>query len=184
MQRNFYVLMYSTIILLLPFLPLQIQVSFSQNEDLQLQKAPDSNLKEGDGESFVVSDSETILLADTSLPSGSYLHLYDSAPFKLMNSHISAKIPCNDENATNIVFMFGPDVNIPISGLDLSPELSEAGELCLYEGTIITDGTNNITDIAIFNNSPDDIDFPDTSSIIVKVNQISPPSILNITDSP
>ena len=178
MQRNTYVLMFSTIILFLPFLPVQTQLSFSQNEDLQLQQTQDSNLEEGDGKSFTVSDSETILLADTSLPSGSYLHLYDSAPFKLMNSHISAKIPCNDEYATDIVFMFGPDVNIPISELDLIPELSVAGELCLYEGTLATNGTNNITDIAIFNNSPDDIDFPDTSSIVIKVNELSSPSPL------
>jgi hypothetical protein len=75
--------------------------------------------------------------------------------------------------------LFGPDREIPITGLDLISELSEAGELCLYEGSMVTNGTNRITDIAIFNNSPDDISFPDSASLIIKINEIATPDYKN-----
>jgi hypothetical protein len=128
---------------------------------------------------FTVNDSETILLAGKTLPSGSYLYLYDSTPYKISNAHILAKIPCNDEYSTPIVFLFGPGREIPISGLDLISELSKAGNLCSYQGSVVTNGTSNITDIAIFNNSPDDIDFPDSSSLVIKVNEIATPNFNN-----
>lgn|SRR5690349_5656461 len=157
-------------------IPIQFQNSYSQNKDLNVQQVPFSNKNATEGNDkgkFTVNDSETILLAGKTLPSGSYLYLYDSTPYKISNAHILAKIPCNEEYSTPIVFLFGPDREIPISGLDLISELSEAGELCSYEGSVVTNGTNNITDIAIFNNSPDDIGFPDSSSLVIKVNEIT-----------
>lgn len=156
--------------------PIQSQSSYSQNEDLNVQQVPSTNKNATEGnndDKYTVNDSETILLAGKTLPSGSYLYLYDSTPYKISNAHILAKIPCNEEYSTPIVFLFGPDHDIPISGLDLISELSEAGELCSYEGSVVTNGTNNITDIAIFNNSPDDIGFPDSSSLVIKVNEIT-----------
>lgn len=163
--------------------PIQSQSSYSQNEDLTVQQVPSTNKNVTEGNNngkFTVNDSETILLAGKTLPSGSYLYLYDSTPYKISNAHILAKIPCNEEYSTPIVFLFGPDREIPISGLDLISELSEAGELCSYEGSVVTNGTNNITDIAIFNNSPDDIGFPDSSSLVIKVNEITASNYKNI----
>lgn len=184
--RNTCILMFLTIaIFVLILAPIQSQNSYSQNEDLKLQQTQSNknNTEGNDKGKFTVNDSETILLAGKSVPSGSYLHLYDSAPYKLSNIHILAKIPCNDEFATGIVFLFGPDRDIPISGLDLIPELSEAGELCSYQGSVVTNGTNNITDIAIFNNSPDDMDFPDSSSLVIKVNEITASNFNNTRQS-
>lgn len=178
MIKNVYNLIFSVIVFFaLILIPILSQNSFSQNEDLKLQQTLNqkNNTEGNDKGKFKVNDSETILLAGKSIPSGSYLHLYDSAPYKLSNMHILAKIPCNNEFSTDIVFLFGPDREIPLSGLDLIPELSEAGELCLYQGSIVTNGTNSISDIAIFNNSPQDIDFPDSSSIVIKVNEITAP---------
>lgn len=177
LQRNTYIRMFSTIIVfLIIFAPISVQISYSQNEDLNLQQIqPNNNSTSGNNkDKFTVNDSETILLAGKNLPSGDYLHLYDSSPYKVSNAHITAKIPCNDEYRTHIVFLFGPDTEIPISGLDLIPELSEAGELCSYQGNIVTNEiSSNITDIAIFNNSPDNIEFPDSSSLVIKVNEIT-----------
>lgn len=159
------------------------QNSYSQNEeDLNAYRVLSSNKNTTEGNDkgkFTVNDSETILLAGKTLPSDSYLYLYDSTPYKISNAHILAKIPCNEEYSTSIVFLFGPDREIPITGLDLISELSEAGELCLYEGSMVTNGTNRITDIAIFNNSPDDISFPDSASLIIKINEIATPDYKN-----
>lgn len=179
LQEKTYLLIFSTIIVfLIIFTPISVQISFSQNEDLNLQQEQsNSNSTSGNNkDKFTVNDSETILLVGKNLPSGDYLHLYDSSPYKISNTHITAKIPCNDEFTTDIVFLFGPDTKIPISGLDLIPELSKAGELCSYQGNIVTNETSsNITDIAIFNNSPDNIEFPDSSSLVIKVSEIMTP---------
>jgi hypothetical protein len=123
---------------------------------------------------FVVSDSQTLLLGDTALPAGNYLHLYDSSPYSLISSHIVAKIPCNEDFTTPIVFLFGPDNPAPIIGLALSPLLSEAGDLCTYTGDIVSNNSTYFTDIAIYNNSTEDIVFPQTSTIHIRVNEVSP----------
>ncbi len=47
------------------------------------------------------------------------------------------------------------------------------GELCLYHVDIASDETTPITDIAIQNNSTEDIDFPATSTIVMGVNEIA-----------
>ncbi|HYG00515.1 MAG TPA: hypothetical protein VD815_10510 [Candidatus Saccharimonadales bacterium] len=156
------------------------QSSFSQNENLTsststLSPATGlSNSSDTESENFTVSDSQTILLEGTSLPAGSYLHVYDSTPSKIMNGHISAKIPCNVDFSTDILFLFGPDIAVPLSGLELSPVLSQAGGLCLYRGDIVANQSNTITDIAIYNNSTEDIVFPPTSTIIVRIGEIAP----------
>ncbi len=41
--------------------------------------------------STVTRDSQTVLLEGESLPEGSFIHLYDSTPYKIMNGHIAAK---------------------------------------------------------------------------------------------
>lgn len=183
LSRNTFQLIFSTVaIFALTLGSFQSQNSYSQNEDLSIQQVSsvDKNItKSNDKSKYAVNDSEMILLAGKTIPSGSYLYLYDSTPYKISNVHILAKIPCNEEYSTPIVFLFGPDREIPISGLDLISELSDAGDLCSYQGSVITNGTNNITDIAIFNNSPDDIDFPDSSSLVIKVNEIATPGYKN-----
>lgn len=167
--NNTFILLFFAFMILLPT---GIQFSHSQSQDLSTGEVQSNSTNVGNN--LVVSDSQTLLLEDTSLPEESYLHLYDSSPYKIMNSHIAAKIPCNDDYTTPIMFLFGPDIQVPIDGLALSPLLSQAGELCMYEGDIIGNESTNITDIAIYNNSTDDIIFPPTSTVNIRISEISP----------
>ncbi|CAN5713207.1 hypothetical protein BH23THE1_BH23THE1_34850 [soil metagenome] len=124
--------------------------------------------------STVTQDTETILLEGHDLPEESYIHLYDSKPYEITSGHIAAKVPCNDDNSTDIIFLIGqaPELN-PVELEFISP-LSISGEICLYHGDVISTLNNTITDIAIQNNSTeDDIEFPETSSIVISVNEIS-----------
>ncbi len=41
--------------------------------------------------STVTRDSQTVLLEGESLPEGSFIHLYDSTPYEIMNGHIASK---------------------------------------------------------------------------------------------
>ena len=121
----------------------------------------------------VTRDSQTILLEGESLPGGSFIHLYDSTPYKIMNGHIAAKVPCTEDNAAEVDVLIGQAPNLAAAELEFVEPLSTPGDLCLYHVDIASDDVNTITDIAIANNSTDDFTFPPTSTIVLGVNEIS-----------
>ena len=123
--------------------------------------------------STVTRDSQTVLLEGQSLPEDSFIHLYDSTPYKIMNGHIAAKLPCNDANSTEVNVLIGQAPNLQPAEVEFVGPLSTPGELCLYHIDIASDETTPITDIAIQNNSTEDIDFPATSTIVLGVNEIA-----------
>ena len=123
--------------------------------------------------STVTRDSQTVLLEGESLPEDSFIHLYDSTPYKIMNGHIAAKVPCSDANSTEVNVLIGQAPNLQAAELEFVGPLSTPGELCLYHVDIASDETTAITDIAIQNNSTEDIDFPATSTIVLGVNEIA-----------
>jgi hypothetical protein len=122
----------------------------------------------------VTRDSQTILLEGETLPEGDFIHLYDSTPYKIMNGHIAAKVPCDEGNATAVDVLIGQAPNLAPAELEFVGPLSTPGELCLYHVDIASDETTPITDIAIANNFTEDIDFPETSTIVLGVNEIAP----------
>lgn len=121
----------------------------------------------------VTRDSQTILLEGESLPGGSFIHLYDSTPYKIMNGHIAAKVPCTEDNAAEVDVLIGQAPNLAPAQLEFVEPLSAPGDLCLYHVDIASDDVNIVTDIAIANNSTDDFTFPPTSTIVLGVNEIS-----------
>jgi YVTN family beta-propeller protein len=122
---------------------------------------------------YKVSDSSTILLNDKSLPSESYIHLYDSSPFKIQKGHIAAKLPCEDDNSTSVQLYAGEVPNFSLLQTQFIPQLSESGSICMYHTDIASTKDKPITDIAILNNSTDDIEFPETSTVVININEIS-----------
>lgn len=123
--------------------------------------------------STVTRDSQTILLEGQSLPEGSFIHLYDSTPYKIMNGHIAAKVPCGEDNSTDINILTGVAPNLTAAGLEYVAPLSTPGELCLYHADLVSDDTTTITDIAIQNNSTENVDFPATSTVVLGINEIA-----------
>lgn len=120
----------------------------------------------------VVRDSATVLLEGVTIPAGSFIHLYDTTPYKIVSGHVAAKLPCNTDNATDVNVLVGQAPNVSSSELEFVSELSNAGELCLYHADLASDSANTITDIAIQNNSTGDINFPATSTVVIGVNEI------------
>jgi hypothetical protein len=121
----------------------------------------------------VTRDSQTVLLEGETLPEGSFIHLYDSTPYQIMNGHIAAKLPCNDANSSDVNVLIGQAPNLLPAELEFVAPLSTPGELCLYHVDVASDETTPITDIAIQNNSTEDIDFPATSTIVIGVNEVA-----------
>jgi hypothetical protein len=121
----------------------------------------------------VVRDSATVLLEGVTIPAGSFIHLYDTTPYKIVSGHVAAKLPCNTDNSTDVNVLVGQAPKVSSSELEFVSELSNAGELCLYHVDLASDSANAITDIAIQNNSTGNINFPATSTVVIGINEIS-----------
>lgn len=158
---------------------------YSQETTNQSQTNATGNAEHGETESaehhatgnatsgHVVRDSATVLLEGVTIPAGSFIHLYDTTPYKIVSGHVAAKLPCNTDNATDVNVLVGQAPNVSSSELEFVSELSNAGELCLYHVDLASDSANAITDIAIQNNSTGDINFPATSTVVIGINEIS-----------
>jgi hypothetical protein len=139
----------------------------------------------------VVRDSVFALLAGETIPAGSFIHLYDTTPYHINNGHIAAKIPCGDDSAPLLTILVGVAPNFTPAPLQLVASLSTPGELCLYHAdlpphllslnqtnattttaTANATSTSMITDIAIQNPGDEDITLPDTSTVVIGINEI------------
>ena len=59
--------------------------------------------------------------------------------------------------------------------LELLPELSTPGDLCLYHADLASEqGGNMTTDIAIQNAGDEDVELPATSTVVIGVNKVLP----------
>ena len=147
----------------------------------------ESSSNETATDTFTVRDSVFALLADQTIPSNSFIHLYDTTPYSLTNGHIAAKIPCDDESAPLLNILVGVAPNLAPAPLELVPTLSTPGELCLYHTDLPAPGQVNattatnattanatmITDIAIQNPGDEDVTLPSTSTVVIGVNEIT-----------
>ncbi|MDQ4072729.1 MAG: hypothetical protein M3162_00350 [Thermoproteota archaeon] len=121
----------------------------------------------------VVRDSQTVLLEGTTLPEGSFIHLYDTTPFKITNGHVALKVPCNDANSTSVQVLVGQAPVLNAAELEFVSPLSQPGDLCLYHADLESNSTNIITDIALRNNGTDNIEFPATSTVVIGVGKVA-----------
>ncbi|VFJ12514.1 hypothetical protein [Candidatus Nitrosocosmicus franklandus] len=122
---------------------------------------------------FTTSDSQAILLEGNSLPENEYLHLYDTTPYRIESGHVAAKLPCGEDNMPEAILLAGQAPTLAPIDLEFVNELSIPDEMCLYHADINSSNIDPITDIAIANNSTDEIDFPETSGIVISISEIS-----------
>jgi hypothetical protein len=122
----------------------------------------------------VVRDSSTILLSNETIPAGSFIQLYDSAPYAIVNGHITAKIPCDDNSNSTLTVLTGSIPELQPAELKLVKNLSSPGKLCLYHIDLPSEGEGGflITDIMIKNPGVDDIMLPATSAVVIGVDKI------------
>jgi hypothetical protein len=130
---------------------------------------------EGEAGGTAVRDSTAILLAGQTIPGGSFIHLYDSTPDAIATGHVAAKIPCNEDSNATLTILTGSAPNLQPTELELLPELSTPGDLCLYHADLTSEqGGNMTTDIAIQNAGEEDVELPATSTVVIGVNKVLP----------
>lgn len=143
-------------------------------------------------------DSLTILLEGKTLPEEGYMHLYDSAPYKITNGHVALKVPCDDNSTSPIQVLIGSPANMIASKLEIvqkiidpnmtstfdDPNLSVPGEQCLYHANLIPDeNLTTITDIVLNNTENQDLEFPPTATVVIGINEIIKEAKTQITNS-
>ena len=90
-------------------------------------------------------DSTAILLAGETIPAGSFIHLYDRDSRRNSNWTRSGKIPCNEDSNATLTILTGSAPNLQPVELELLPELSTAGELCLYHADLASEQGGSMT---------------------------------------
>jgi hypothetical protein len=136
--------------------------------------------------SSIVRDSATVLLGMKVIPSRDFIPLYDSTPYKIMNGHLTAKLPCDLNSKSQLQILIGHIPNLKAVQLELVKELSKPGYTCLYQQNLLMDKANtfdvnnsskNYSSVAdnmvLFNPTNGTIKLPHTSAVIIGVDEIS-----------
>ena len=63
---------------------------------------------------IVVRDSVVVLLGGRTLPGNDFIHLYDTTPYIIMNGHVVAKLPCNDNSESPVNVLTGSAPNLTV----------------------------------------------------------------------
>lgn len=138
-------------------------------------KEPSNIAEEGaKQQGTIVRDSSTILLSNETIPAGSFIQLYDSAPYAIISGHITAKIPCDNNSNSTLTILTGSIPELQPADLKLVQNLSTPDELCLYHIDLPSKGEGGfiITDIVIKNPGVNNIQLPATSTVAIGVNKI------------
>jgi len=116
-------------------------------------------------------DSVTVLLDGKTIPSKSFIHLYDSTPSIVSVGHVAAHLPCNSGGDTSVKVVAGiaPDVS-PLN-LTRVDKLSVPGTVCMYHADIPQQEGTDITDIALLNPTEQSITLPDTTTVVIHVSE-------------
>jgi hypothetical protein len=163
-----------------------------RNSTLSLK---DNNLNNNTNVS-IVRDSTTVLLGMKVIPPKDFIPLYDSTPYKIINGHVIAKLPCDTRSQSQLKILVGHIPNLKPVQLELVKELSSPGYVCIYQldlppkplkllsevssssglqtnnNTDITSNVVLVTDLAVQNPSNNPIRLPYTTTIVIGVNEI------------
>src|SRR5215216_2175966 len=133
--------------------------------------------------STVVRDSLFAYMDGRVLPANDFIHLYDTTPYKIMNGHVAAKLPCDEQSQTPFQILIGQAPNMTAAELEVVAELSRPGQICLYHADLHSAHGDDlqgsaegraITDIAIMNPTNTEMHFPVTSTVVIGINEIMP----------
>jgi hypothetical protein len=117
-----------------------------------------------------------VLFDGKTIPANDFIHLYDSTSYHIMNGHIAAKLPCNDNSESPVKVLIGSAPNLTAADLEPIGELSTLGEVCLYHMDVESVAGGNasdiVTNIAIQNPTGNPIEFGSTTTVVKGVNEI------------
>jgi hypothetical protein len=130
------------------------------------------------------SNAETIqpllvLPYPMSIQSKDYIPLYSSMPSKISNGTILTKLPCDKNNKPTLQIVgSSADNNIFPLNLNLIPNLSKTGSMCMYKSVFPEDLSNalyshTLTNIYLYNTLDTVVEVPTTTSIFIGIHKLS-----------
>jgi hypothetical protein len=144
-----------------------------------------NKLQRNNTDNTVTRNVDTLMLAHQIIPPRDFLHLYGTDPYTIISGHISAKIPCDANSSSSLQMLVGHLPQLKPLQLDPIKELSKPGYLCMYEGNVgstvssnatsIDTAKNNLnTDLILLNPTDYRIILPNTSTVVISVEQGQP----------
>jgi hypothetical protein len=137
---------------------------------------PDNNIIKSNGENI---QSLLILPHPMSVQSKDYIPLYSSMPSKISNGTILTKLPCDNNNKPTLQIVgSSADNNIFPIHLNLIPNLSRSGSMCMYKSIFPDDLSNSLysrtlTNLYLYNTLNIPIEVPTTTSIFIGIDKLS-----------
>lgn len=146
----------------------------------QIRNAKNNTIAHTTSGITLIRDSDTVLLSHLILPPKDLVHIYDSKPYKIMNGHLTAKLPCDSSFESPVEILVGELTNLTPAKLEIVKELSKSGYMCVYYanlssyGSLAKSGATTITDINLFNPTGFRVVLLNTSTVIIGINQLLP----------
>jgi hypothetical protein len=140
----------------------QIQLQQQQQQEQQIDESASLN------KDHFIKDSESIFLGDIDLPEENLMLIYQVNPFTVSNATILSKLPCDENNSTPVDILVGKLPDFQSIPLEYVAEFSDPGNMCNYKTEIVKFNSSiPFSELALYNNSTDDIEFPSSSAIHV-----------------
>jgi hypothetical protein len=121
------------------------------------------------------------VLSHQILASKDFIHIYSSNPHKITNADVIAKLPCYANLESQVILLTGNLTSLKPVKLGIVKELSKPGYMCMYNAEIPSDERKSnphdstlITDIVLLNPTTSKIILLNTSTIVIRVNEIMP----------
>jgi len=139
------------------------------NETSKVQE----NLQELRSFDLSYTSPHTIMLDGITIPENNIIPIYDTEPMFISEGHLIATLPCDENQVSPVNILVGKIPNLSSIFMELVPQFSDAGENCFFQRTLASTITNPISQIALQNNSTEEIEFPSTSVVILGVSKLA-----------
>lgn len=153
------------------------------------------NSLQNSSKNTVVRNVDTLFMAHQIIPPKDFIPLYDTSPYQILAGHLAAKIPCDANSKPSLEILIGHLPNLRPVEPKLIREYSQPGYICMYNVEIDAAKTTNVsagnnngskgevptkpidTDILLRNPTDTRILLPNTSTIVIGVDEVIPPAL-------
>lgn len=153
------------------------------------------NTLQNGSKNTMVRNVNTLFMAHQIIPPKDFIPLYDTSPYQIVAGHLAAKIPCDANSKPSLEILIGHLPNLRPVEPQLIKDYSQPGYICMYNVEIdaakmtdVSAGNNNgskgavptklfDTDIVLRNPTDTRILLPNTSTVVIGVDEVIPPGM-------
>jgi hypothetical protein len=140
----------------------------------------DDNITSNNNSNNKLENMQSIMILPypMTIPSKDHIPLYSSAPLKILNGNILAKLPCNSTGPLLQIVGTTADNNVFPIQMNMVSNFSKLGSMCMYKSLIPNDLSNllyshMITNIYLYNPLDLSLEVPTTTSISIGIHKLT-----------